>query len=605
MNPQRSNYISTATFDDGRCAIVYPGCTDNQAQNYHALYTLDDGSCSTFDEGPSTSGAGRRLQAAANEPGCMDPASQSYNASATVHWPQSCEYPVLGCMDAAASNYLNGAQLARVPSDCTYSTDGCTVPPELAMTFNFDSAATALQGCIFVFRGCTSPDAINHSPSANVDDGTCLPTPVLGCADAFAANYDSLATVSSACLYFLPGCTDKSARTYSADVTVHLAELCTYDVGGCMLPIAANYNPSATLDDGSCALSSPPPPPTTSTSSSSSSSPPASPGVNLDILVNQSQAIEADGGQGLLDWQLAVVIASVVIVVILIIVALGVYKILKRRRGDGRRDMFDGVQDIGKDRDHATVVLPIVTTAAPDGKLPDVADVASSSASAMSSQAEESPAVAYEPLYKDIAERNAPREEAAPSEGEAQAVSMPPADGPQQSSSVPASPEDVEVVISTDPMQSGQSAAAPSADIEQAAGAAIAREEVKPSPATAAFDAQADEERQSKESPAAGGASSSSTSRVPDDRIRPQETSAEVSVPIAQVVPSPPAAPAAAQSQPTTATEAVGSAADAPPVLPPYPATSPVVDQSREVVSHEGLAVALQESPDVDTFMRV
>ena len=225
----RSNYSASANFDDGYCAPVFPGCTSPTAANYHSYYTVDDGSCSTS----------RRREL------------------------QTTVYPVLGCTNTAAHNYLTAATQERTPSDCHFLVPGCTIPSSLAATFNYNAAANALSGCQFVFRGCTTVGSPNYAPTANQDDGSCLPAPVYGCADPLANNFNTLATVTRPgdCTYTYSGCGDSRAHNYAADATAHVAGLCIYPVRGCMNPFAQNYMPTATLDDGSCRLFSPPAPP--------------------------------------------------------------------------------------------------------------------------------------------------------------------------------------------------------------------------------------------------------------------------------------------------------------------------------------------------------
>ena len=61
---------------------------------------------------------------------------------------------------------------------------------------------------------------------SNFVTGNCLPDPAYGCTDPNATNYDPVATVDDgSCLIAVPGCTD---------------------------PAANNYDPNATIDDGSC-----------------------------------------------------------------------------------------------------------------------------------------------------------------------------------------------------------------------------------------------------------------------------------------------------------------------------------------------------------------
>ncbi len=148
--------------------------------------------------------------------------------------------------------------------------------------------------------GCTDPLALNFDSVAYADDGSCIfPS---GCTDPFAYNYDSLAiTDDGSCLYcdltntfFINNNTPGNcngfvvANSSSSNLPIsylwstgstqnNLIGLCagiytltlTDAVGciledtvfmnviyGCMDPLALNYDPTATIDDGSCTYSS-------------------------------------------------------------------------------------------------------------------------------------------------------------------------------------------------------------------------------------------------------------------------------------------------------------------------------------------------------------
>jgi hypothetical protein len=73
-----------------------------------------------------------------------------------------------------------------------------------------------------------------------------------GCTDSNALNFDPLATVDDgSCLYGIQGCTDPAALNYDPVATVDNGS-CVYVFYGCTDPNAANYNPVANADDGSC-----------------------------------------------------------------------------------------------------------------------------------------------------------------------------------------------------------------------------------------------------------------------------------------------------------------------------------------------------------------
>ena len=78
------------------------------------------------------------------------------------------------------------------------------------------------------------------------------PPPVPGCMDQSANNYNPLATVNDgSCTYDVLGCTDPTANNYNQFANVNDGS-CNYDVLGCTDALAANYNSLATIDDGSC-----------------------------------------------------------------------------------------------------------------------------------------------------------------------------------------------------------------------------------------------------------------------------------------------------------------------------------------------------------------
>jgi hypothetical protein len=82
---------------------------------------------------------------------------------------------------------------------------------------------------------------------------------VYGCTDPAATNYNPEATVSDgSCLYpepdDIPGCTDPEASNYNeaANLDDGSCEYITLDIPGCTDPEANNYDPDATIDNGSC-----------------------------------------------------------------------------------------------------------------------------------------------------------------------------------------------------------------------------------------------------------------------------------------------------------------------------------------------------------------
>ncbi|MDC1063908.1 fibronectin type III domain-containing protein [Flavobacteriales bacterium] len=150
--------------------------------------------------------------------------------------------------------------------------------------------------------GCTDSTALNFNIYASIDDGSCSYPSIYGCTDPLAYNYDSLAnTDDGSCLYCdltntmivsqnttgncnglilatsfssnppifylwntgstLNNISNLCAGTYSVIISDNVG--CTIEdtvymnvVPGCMDPTALNYDPLATVDDGSCTYSS-------------------------------------------------------------------------------------------------------------------------------------------------------------------------------------------------------------------------------------------------------------------------------------------------------------------------------------------------------------
>ena len=300
------NYISSATIDDGSCLSFdecgicggggipagqcdcfgnvadvcgecggsgYLGCTDSGACNYDAGACDDDGSCLFVDECGVCGGTGipagdcdcngnvldecgvcggSGIPAGAcdcdgNTPGCTNPVAQNYEALACDD-DGSCV--ILGCTDPALSNY--------------------------------DPAANQDDGSC---QGCTDPQACNYQPTANVDDGSCTEdTFCQGCTDPTACNYEQNATVDNgSCASLdecgicggagiLPGACDCAGNVIdecgecggdgiaegACDCDGNTLDQCGVCGGdgtsclGCTDPSNPGYDPTATIDDGSC-----------------------------------------------------------------------------------------------------------------------------------------------------------------------------------------------------------------------------------------------------------------------------------------------------------------------------------------------------------------
>ena len=82
--------------------------------------------------------------------------------------------------------------------------------------------------------GCTDPEAVNFSPEASTDDGTCCY--VAGCMQETAINYDPAACLGDgSCIAPILGCTDELSEYYDAEANTEIAlggPLSTAALGG-------------------------------------------------------------------------------------------------------------------------------------------------------------------------------------------------------------------------------------------------------------------------------------------------------------------------------------------------------------------------------------
>ncbi len=235
------NFNPSAGCEDGSCE--FPGCNDETACNFDPNVVCGDNSCIYLSEQSILDCAGNcindvNIDGVCDEyegtfcsdstacnfsltgldtlcfyPGCTDPLSCNYNASASCD-NGSCSYP--GCTEIAACNY--DASAACEDGTCEFP--ACTAPEAC----NFDFYATCDDGSC-QFPGCTDPSACNYDPTAACDGGICLSS---GCTDITACNFDETAS-----------CDDGS---------------CSYP--GCSEPSACNFNQAAGCDDGSCSFNS-------------------------------------------------------------------------------------------------------------------------------------------------------------------------------------------------------------------------------------------------------------------------------------------------------------------------------------------------------------
>jgi len=220
IDPLASNFDPLANTDDGSCIVL--GCIDEFGpngilnSNYDPNANTSDGSCVEFI------------------PGCTDSIGM-FNFSGLATIACGGNTPVPGDAIGLANNYC-----------CEPVVEGCIDPNADAIT---SSANTNNNTC--TYTGCTNPLATNYSffgstvdgTTGNqadlayqygyaVDDGLCMVviSPILGCADAAADNYDATATLDDgSCEYCnnitsitpTPSPTDLTNNYFTASVAQH------------------------------------------------------------------------------------------------------------------------------------------------------------------------------------------------------------------------------------------------------------------------------------------------------------------------------------------------------------------------------------------------
>jgi hypothetical protein len=244
IDPLALNYDSTMQYDDGSCAY-YTGCTDLLAFNYDSSAIIDDGSCMYCD-------ITNTLLVSNNTPGSCNgfilANTSSSNLPISYLWSNgSTQNNILGL--------CSGLYTVIITDNV-----GCTIED------------TAVMGTI---SGCTDPLAYNFNSYATVDDGSCL---YCDLTNTFLVNNNTagncngfiIANSSSSNLPISYLWSNGSSQNnivglcsgvYSVIITDNVG--CIIEdtvymglIPGCMDPLALNYDPTATVDDGSCTYSS-------------------------------------------------------------------------------------------------------------------------------------------------------------------------------------------------------------------------------------------------------------------------------------------------------------------------------------------------------------
>ena len=248
------------TDNDGTCdELEVHGCTSSSACNYDGDATEDDGTCET-----------------ASCAGCTVVNACNYDASKSISDLSSCVY-ASGCDSCSGATDGTGTVVdGDTDNDGVCNSNevaGCTT----ASACNYSSAATdddgscATNDALGVCGGscsadvdgdgiCDDADDCVDTSACNFDDvanEACESLSCAGCTLVIACNYDAAATISSDTCDFATGCDSCSGAQDGTGTIVDgdtdNDDVCNdNEVGGCTTSSAANFNPLATDDDGSC-----------------------------------------------------------------------------------------------------------------------------------------------------------------------------------------------------------------------------------------------------------------------------------------------------------------------------------------------------------------
>jgi Secretion system C-terminal sorting domain len=273
-DPTAINFDPTATNEDGTCVYDVFGCTDPSANNYNPNATQDDNTC--------TYGACANFTLTAAQMPCTPDANDVLNPSVdfTFDFTGGCIVDSLVIVLAgtnytfavAAPDNVSGSVFGLVgfPANVAYSayymlTDG-TFSPVFDFTVGdctqdaliCDCDGNALTIGVLDWIGDTYADSAAYTWAGQTVNFNCA-TWGYDCGDIVGAPAEDPYGV---CDGNLPpnngcgvndvfGCTDPTANNYDPAATVDDGT-CVYDVLGCTDPTANNYNPNANVDDGSC-----------------------------------------------------------------------------------------------------------------------------------------------------------------------------------------------------------------------------------------------------------------------------------------------------------------------------------------------------------------
>ncbi|MAO45805.1 MAG: hypothetical protein CL823_01505 [Crocinitomicaceae bacterium] len=230
------NYDSNAAFDDGSCIYDCIGCTDMSACNFDDFATIDDGSCEYFDQCGECGGDGTGCI------GCTDSAACNFDPTATID-DGSC---IIGGSGVEINIYTD-----NYPTETSWQVS--SLVEIVASSSQYTESYTNYANQLCLEDGCYT-----FTISDTFGDGICCAygegyyeIVVSGVVVATGGEFFSNESVMFCVGDTEMGCTDSSACNYNPDATMDDGS-CDYDCTGCTDEDACNYDVTAIIDDGSC-----------------------------------------------------------------------------------------------------------------------------------------------------------------------------------------------------------------------------------------------------------------------------------------------------------------------------------------------------------------
>lgn len=229
----------TAVFSlDGSCGEVY-GCTDPEAENYDPDATEDDGSCEYSCDCPDVWAPVCAYDYQVGDYVTFANECEAICAGAWINYEGECGNPIVyGCTDPEALNY--NPEATDDDDSCIYESD-CA--GNLLFIYMYDSFGDGWNGSELII---TSGDSIVYTATFNNGDY----------AEAFACLDDgcyglevSGGTFPGEVSWTIVGAGGTWSGGAPSSVVLNLNGDCT---AGCTDPAALNYDPNASVDDGSC-----------------------------------------------------------------------------------------------------------------------------------------------------------------------------------------------------------------------------------------------------------------------------------------------------------------------------------------------------------------